>query len=195
MAKRGRPKKKTFNELLREKMQQSFSEAVERQRPKAEPRQQIECDYPFATQEEKRRIREKRYRNTPKGKASQKRRTERYLAKPEKRAHKKKYRREWYAANRESELQKAFEYRVTHKEEHRIYQREHRAKIKENEPEKYQELLEKERQYRKTHKTRNPETTKKYQQKWLKKFKKEYGMSYSTYMYRLKHGTLDIFAA
>ena len=46
--------------------------------------------------------------------------------------------------------------------------------MKQNEPEKYQLLLEKERQYRKTHKTRNPETTKKYQQNWLEKFKQEH---------------------
>ena len=63
--------------------------------------------------------------------------------------------------------------------------------MKQNEPEKYQLLLEKERQYRKTHKTRNPETTKKYQQNWLEKFKQEHGMCYSTYMYKVKHGTME----
>lgn len=34
MAKRGRPKKKTFNEMLRTKMESLFADAVERQMPK-----------------------------------------------------------------------------------------------------------------------------------------------------------------
>jgi hypothetical protein len=34
MAKRGRPKKKTFNEMLRAKMESLFADAVERQMPK-----------------------------------------------------------------------------------------------------------------------------------------------------------------
>lgn len=197
MAKRGRPKKKTFQQLLRERMQQSFEEAVEKQRPKTVKEPRKDSDDPFERRDaiaiEKRHAREKKYRNTTAGKESQKRRVQRYNAKPENKAKKKKYRKQWYWDNRDRELEKVRIYHATHKEQRRIYQHEHRIKMKQNEPEKYQLLLEKERQYRKTHKTRNPETTKKYQQNWLAKFKQEHGMCYSTYMYKVKHGLMEKF--
>ncbi|WP_173384989.1 hypothetical protein [Fibrobacter succinogenes] len=111
MAKRGRPKKKTFQQLLRERMQQSFEEAVEKQRPKQVKEPRKDSDDPFERRDaiaiEKRHAREKKYR--------------------------------------------------------------------------------------KTHKTRNPETTKKYQQNWLEKFKQEHGMCYSTYMYKVKNGLMEKF--
>lgn len=195
MAKRGRPKKKTFQEMLREKMRQSFADAVEKQRPKPITEPQKDSKDPFerrrANEIEKRHAREKKYRNTEAGKAVQKRSYAKYMSKPEARAKKKETRHKWYMANRDRELEKSKNYRATHKKEHRIYQREHRIRLKEKEPEKYQHLLEKERQYRKTHKTRNPETTKKYQQNWLAKFKQEHGISYSTYMYHQRHGITE----
>ena len=69
MAKRGRPKKKTFNELLRAKMQSLFADAVERQTPKKLDREAGE----FKTSEntrKKNREAVNRYYHTPKGKAS-----------------------------------------------------------------------------------------------------------------------------
>lgn len=67
MAKRGRPKKKTFNELLREKMARLFSDAVERQMPKKFNHNEGE----FKTSEKIRienRKAVRKYYATPKGK-------------------------------------------------------------------------------------------------------------------------------
>ena len=125
MAKRGRPKKKTFQQLLRERMQQSFEEAVEKQRPKPVKEPRKDSDDPFERRDaiaiEKRHAREKRYRNTTAGKESQKRRVQRYNAKPENKAKKKKYRKQWYWDNRDRELEKVRIYHATHKEQRRIY--------------------------------------------------------------------------
>ena len=64
MAKRGRPKKKTFQQLLRERMQQSFEEAVEKQRPKPVKEPRKDSDDPFERRDaiaiEKRHAREKK---------------------------------------------------------------------------------------------------------------------------------------
>ena len=69
MAKRGRPKKKTFNEMLRAKMESLFADAVERQMPKKLDREAGE----FKTSEntrKKNREAVNRYYHTPKGKAN-----------------------------------------------------------------------------------------------------------------------------
>lgn len=69
MAKRGRPKKKTFNEMLREKMQSLFANAVERQMPKT-PEEVGKYDG-FKTSEKTRKSNRKaviKYRSTEKGK-------------------------------------------------------------------------------------------------------------------------------
>ena len=69
MAKRGRPKKKTFNELLREKMQSLFATAVERQMPKTT--EEVGKYDGFKTSEKTRETNRKaviKYRSTEKGK-------------------------------------------------------------------------------------------------------------------------------
>lgn len=69
MAKRGRPKKKTFNEMLRAKMESLFEDAVERQMPKKLDREAGE----FKTSEntrKKNREAVNRYYHTEKGKAN-----------------------------------------------------------------------------------------------------------------------------
>lgn len=69
MAKRGRPKKKTFQQLLRERMQQSFEEAVEKQRPKTVKEPRKDSDDPFERRDaiaiEKRHAREKKIQEHP----------------------------------------------------------------------------------------------------------------------------------
>lgn len=74
MAKRGRPKKKTFNELLREKMAKLADEAIERQRPKA-PEEIGKYDG-YKTSENTRKQNRKavrKYYATPKGKETNRR--------------------------------------------------------------------------------------------------------------------------
>ena len=77
MAKRGRPKKKTFNELLRAKMESLFADAVERQMPKKLDREAGE----FKTSEnirKKNREAVNRYYHTEKGKDNNRKSSRQY---------------------------------------------------------------------------------------------------------------------
>lgn len=197
MAKRGRPKKKTFNELLREKMQKLADEAIERQMPKKINEPSLDSDNPHerkrAIDKENQKARHKRYNQSEKGRESQHRRTARWLAKPGKKEIKKQSRHNWYVKNRDREIEKNRKYRQQNPGHYAKYQRERRAWIKENDPKKYAEILEREHRYHKKAAEKNPGKNKEYQSKWLQKFKDTFGMSYSTYRYKVKHGKMEEF--
>ena len=187
--------KKSFDELLREKMQTIFSHAIERQMPKAAPQPSLDSANPHerkkAIDKEKEKARHDRYAKSEKGRESQRRRNARWLAKPGNKEIKKQSRHNWYIANREHELEKVKRYRQDNPGHYARYQKEHRAWIKANDPEKYAQILEREHRYREQSRTKNPGKSKEYQSKWLAKFKAENGMSYSTYIYKVKHGQME----
>lgn len=111
MAKRGGPKKKSFNELLREKMARLADEAIERQMPKPVVEPSLDSKDPLqrkkAHDKEKQKERHYRYDHSEKGRESQRRRSARWIAKPDKKEIKRKSRKAWYEANREKEIEKA----------------------------------------------------------------------------------------
>lgn len=195
MANRGRPKKKSFNELLREKMQRIADDAVERQMPKAVAEPSIESDNPHerkkAIDKAKQKERHKRYDKTEKGRESQRRRSARWIAKPGKKEIKRKSRKAWYEANREREIERAAQWRREHPDYNAKRQKERRAWIKANDPQKYAEILEREHRYHKKALEKNPTKNKEYQSKWLQKFKETFGMSYRTYRYKVTHGLME----
>lgn len=196
--KRGRPKKKTFNELLREKMAKLADEAVERQMPKTAVEPSLDSKDPLqrkkARDKENQKERHYRYDHSEKGRESQRRRSARWLAKPGKKEIKRKSRKAWYEANREKEIEKARKWREDHPGCNAKHQKERRAWIKENDPAKYAEILEREHRYHAEAQKKHPGAYKEYQDKWLKKFKELHGMSYSTYRYKVRHGQMEEFA-
>ena len=195
MANRGRPKKKSFNELLREKMQRIADEAVERQMPKATAEPNLESDNPHerkkARDKEKQKERHQRYDHSEKGRASQRRRAARWIAKPGKKEIKQKSHKAWYEDNREREIERTAKWRKDHPGHNAKYQKERRAWIKENDPQKYAEIIEREHRYHSNAQKKHPGKYKDYQNKWLAKFKEEHGMSYSTYRYKVTHGLME----
>lgn len=95
MAKRGRPKKKTLQQLLRERMQQSFEEAVEKRRPKPVKEPRKDSDDPFerrAAEAKRRQANREQYRSAS---------------------------LQWYYEHREHCLQKNKEWRKAHMERKR----------------------------------------------------------------------------
>lgn len=198
MAKRGRPKKKTFNELLREKMAKLADEAIYRQMPKAVAGPSLESDNPHERKKarDKAKMKERHYRydHSEAGRESQRRRSARWIAKPSKKEIKRKSRKAWYEANREKEIEKTRKWREDHPGYNAKYQKERRAWIKENDPQKYAEILEREHMYHAKAQKKHPGAYKEYQDKWLKKFKELHGMSYSTYRYKVRHGQMEEFA-
>lgn len=197
MAKRGRPKKKTFNELLREKMAKLADEAIERQMPKAVAGPSLESDNPHERKKarDKAKMKERHYRydHSEAGRESQRRRSARWIAKPGKKEIKRKSRKAWYEANREKEIEKTRKWREDHPGYNAKHQKERRAWIKENDPQKYAEILEREHRYHSNAHKLNPGKYKEYQSKWLAKFEEEHGIKYSTYMYKVKHGLMEKF--
>ena len=195
--KRGRPKKKSFNELLREKMARLADEAIDRQMPKPVAEPSLDSKDPLqrkkAHDKEKQKERHYRYDHSEKGRESQRRRAARWIAKPGKKEIKRKSRQAWYEANREKEIEKTRKWREDHPGHSAKYQKERRAWIKENNPQKYAEILEREHKYHAEAQKKHPGAYKEYQGKWLKKFKKLHGMSYSTYRYKVKHGLMEEF--
>ena len=198
MAKRGRPKKKSFNELLREKMARLADEAIERQMPKPVAEPSLDSKDPLqrkkARDKEKQKERHYRYDHSEKGRESQRRRAARWIAKPGKKEIKRKSRKAWYEANREREIKKTAKWREDHPGYNAQYQKKHRAWIKANDPAKYAEILEREHRYHAEAQKKHPGAYKEYQNKWLKKFKELHGMSYSTYRYKVRHGQMEEFA-
>lgn len=194
---RGRPPKKSFNDLLREKMQRIADEAVERQMPKAVAEPSIKSDNPHerkkAIDKAKQKERHKRYDKSEKGRESQRRRSARWIAKPGKKEIKQKSHKAWYEANREREIERTAKWRKDHPGHNAKYQKERRAWIKENDPQKYAEILEREHKYHSNAQKNHPGAYKEYQDKWLKKFKELHSMSYSTYRYKVKHGLMEKF--
>lgn len=192
---RGRPPKKSFNELLREKMSRLYDEAIERQKPKPVTEPSLDSSDPHerkkARDKEKQKERHYRYDHSEKGRESQRRRSARWIAKPGKKEMKQKSRKAWYEANREKEIERNRQYRKEHPGKSAKYQRERRAWIKENDPELYKKIIERERKYHERSKRNHPQENKDYQNKWLEKFKKEHGMSYSTYRYKVTHGIME----
>ena len=196
--KRGRPKKKSFNELLREKMAKLADEAIERQMPKSAVEPHLDSKDPLqrkkARDKEKQKERHYRYDHSEKGRESQRRRAARWIAKPGKKEIKRKSRKAWYEANREKEIEKARKWREDHPGCNAKHQKERRTWIKENDPQKYAEILEREHRYHAEAQKKHPGAYKEYQNKWLKKFKELHGMSYSTYRYKVRHGQMEEFA-
>lgn len=196
--KRGRPKKKSFNELLREKMARLADEAIERQMPKPVAEPSLDSKDPLqrkkARDKEKQKERHYRYDHSEKGRESQRRRSARWIAKPGKKEIKRKSRKAWYEANREKEIEKARKWREDHPGYNAKHQKEHRAWIKANDPAKYAEILEREHMYHSNAHKLHPGKSKEYQSKWLKKFEKEHGIKYSTYRYKVRHGQMEEFA-
>lgn len=192
---RGRPPKKSFNDLLREKMSRLYDEAIERQIPKPVTEPSIDSSDPHerkkAREKAKSKDRHYRYDHSEKGRESMRRRSARWIAKPGKKEMKQKSRKAWYEANREKEIERNRQYRKEHPGKIAKYQRERRAWIKENDPQKYAEILEREHRYHKKSLQNNSEQNKMYQKKWLDKFKQEHGMSYSTYRYKITHGLME----
>lgn len=198
MAKRGRPKKKSFNELLREKMARLADEAIERQMPKPVVEPSLDSKDPLqrkkAHDKEKQKERHYRYDHSEKGRESQRRRSARWIAKPGKKEIKRKSRKAWYEANREKEIEKAKKWRKDHPGYNAKHLKERRAWIKENDPQKYAEILEREHRYHSNAYKQHPGKYKEYQSKWLEKFEKEHGIKYSTYRYKVRHGQIEDFA-
>ncbi|WP_173475504.1 hypothetical protein [Fibrobacter succinogenes] len=196
--KRGRPKKKTFNELLREKMARLADEAIERQIPKPVVEPSLDSKDPLqrkkARDKEKQKERHYRYDHSEKGRESQRRRAARWIAKPGKKELKRKSHKAWYEANREREIERTAKWRKEHSGYNAKRLKERRVWIKANDPQKYAEILEREHRYHKKAQKEHPEKYKEYQNKWLAKFKEEHGMSYSTYRYKVKHGLMEEFA-
>ena len=192
---RGRPPKKSFNDLLREKMQRIADEAVERQMPKAVAGPNLESDDPHerkkARDKEKQKERHYRYDHSEKGRESQRRRSARWIAKPGKKEIKQKSHKAWYEANREREIERTAKWRKDHPGHNAKYQKERRAWIKENDPQKYAEILEREHKYHSNAQKKHPGAYKEYQDTWLAKFEKEHGIKYSTYRYKVKHGLME----
>lgn len=195
--KRGRPKKKTFNELLREKMAKLADEAIERQMPKPVAEPSLDSKDPLqrkkAHDKEKQKERHYRYDHSEKGRESQRRRAARWIAKPGKKEIKRKSRKAWYEANREKEIEKARKWREDHPGYNAKHLKERRTWIKANDPAKYAEILEREHRYHAEAQKKHPGAYKEYQDKWLKKFKELHGMSYSTYRYKVRHGLMEEF--
>ena len=104
---------------------------------------------------------------------------------------KQKSRKAWYEANREKEIEKARKWRKDHPGYSAKRQKERRAWIKENDPQKYAEIIEREHKYHSNAQKKHPGAYKEYQDKWLKKFKETNGMSYSTYRYKVNHGLME----
>lgn len=196
--KRGRPKKKSFNELLREKMAKLADEAIERQMPKPAVEPSLDSKDPLqrkkAHDKEKQKERHYRYDHSEKGRESQRRRAARWIAKPGKKEIKRKSRKAWYEANREKEIEKARKWRKDHPGYNAKHLKERRAWIKANDTAKYAEILEREHRYHAEAQKKHPGAYKEYQNKWLKKFKELHGMSYSTYRYKVRHGQMEEFA-
>ena len=196
--KRGRPKKKSFNELLREKIVRLADEAIERQMPKPVVEPSLDSKDPLqrkkARDKEKQKERHYRYDHSEKGRESQRRRSARWIAKPGKKELKRKSRKAWYDANREREIERTAKWREDHPGYNAKHQKERRAWIKANDPEKYAEILEREHKYHSNAQKKHPGAYKEYQDKWLNKFKETHGMSYSTYRYKVKHGQMEEFA-
>ena len=196
--KRGRPRKKSFDELLKAKMATLFADAVERQKPKPVVEPSIDSDDPHvrkkARDKQKEKERHERYDHSPKGRESQRRRSARWIAKPGKKEIKRKLRKAWYEANREKEIEKARKWREDHPGYNAKHQKERRAWIKANDPAKYAEILEREHRYHAEAQKKHPGAYKEYQDKWLKKFKELHRMSYSTYRYKVRHGQMEEFA-
>lgn len=192
---RGRPPKKSFNDLLREKMSRLYDEAIKRQMPKTVTEPSLDSSDPHerkkARDKEKQKERHYRYDHSEKGRASQRRRAARWIAKPGKKEIKRKSHKAWYEANREREIERTAKWRKDHPGHNAKYQKERRAWIKENDPQKYAEIIERERRYHSNAQKKHPGKYKDYQSKWLEKFKKEHGISYSTYRYKVTHGLME----
>ena len=198
MAKRGRPKKKTFNEMLRAKMESLFADAVERQMPNPVVEPSLDSKDPLqrkkARDKEKQKERHYRYDHSEKGRESQRRRAARWIAKPGKKEIKRKSRKAWYETNREREIERTTKWRKDHPGYNAKRQKERRVWIKANDPAKYAEILEREHRYHAEAQKKHPGAYKDYQDKWLKKFKELHRMSYSTYRYKVRHGQMEEFA-
>ncbi|MBR2863710.1 MAG: hypothetical protein IKB97_09230 [Bacteroidaceae bacterium] len=173
-------------------------EAVERQMPKAAVEPSLDSKDPLqrkkARDKEKQKERHYRYDHSEKGRESQRRRAARWIAKPGKKEIKRKSRKAWYDANREREIERTAKWRKDHPGYNAKHQKERRAWIKENDPAKYAEILERGHRYHSNAHKLHPGKSKEYQSKWLKKFEKEHGIKYSTYRYKVRHGQMEEFA-